>query len=178
MRVTTVCAALTLLALPALARSEAVVTPACRPSLLELTRGPDLSPATGQNPLSFLLTNRGSGVCLLEGYPSIALFDRRGSRLPFRISHKGDQMVTSRRSVAVRVLPRHSAFLVINKYRCDLGDLRLAKTLRVALPGIRTSARLTAGILGSIGYCGKGDPGSIVTVSPFEPTLRAALKHG
>jgi len=27
------------------------------------------------------------------------------------------------------------------------------------------------------GYCGPGDPGSTVVVSPFEPTLAATLRH-
>ena len=26
-------------------------------------------------------------------------------------------------------------------------------------------------------YCGKGDPGSVLTVSPLEPTLKEALRH-
>jgi hypothetical protein len=178
MRVATACAALTLLVLPALARSEAAVTPACRSSLLEIANGPDISPATGQNPLSFLVTYRGLKACELDGYPTVALLDGRGRRLPFRISHKGDQMVTSRRPVALRVLPRQSAFLVINKYRCDLGDLRVAKRVRVGLPGEAGRLMLVLPGPGVIGYCGKNDAGSIVAVSPFEPTLRAALAHG
>ncbi len=151
----------------------------CRPSQLSIANGPDVSPATGQNPLSFVLTNRGAKACVLDGYPTVALLDARGKRLPFRISHGGDQMVTSRPPVAVRMLPRRSAFFVLNKYRCDLGSLKVAKTLRVGFPGVHTSARLRATLppYGVIGYCGRGDAGSTVTVSPIEPTLAAALAH-
>jgi hypothetical protein len=28
-----------------------------------------------------------------------------------------------------------------------------------------------------VDYCGKGDPGSTITVAPFEPTLTAAFHH-
>jgi hypothetical protein len=136
-----------------------------------------VSPATGQNPLSIVLTNRSAKPCMVKGYPAIAFVDAHGKRLPFRVSNRGDQMVTSRPPVAVRVRPRRSAFFVLNKYRCDLGNLAMAKKLRVALPGIQKSARLVLAIptYPVIAYCGRNDPGSIVTVSPIEPTLRAAL---
>jgi hypothetical protein len=163
------------------ARSQSEVgrpTP-CRPSQLTIANGPDVSPATGQNPLSFVLTNRSAKPCVVKGYPSIALIDAHRKRLPFRVRHSGDQMVTSRPPVAVRVVPRRSAVFVLNKYRCDLGDLNVAKKLRVALPGGQTSARLTLAIpmYPVIGYCGGNDPGSVVTVSPIEPSLEAALRH-
>jgi hypothetical protein len=139
-----------------------------------------VSPATGQNPLSFVLTNRSAKPCVVKGYPTIALINAHGQRLPFRVSHNGDQMVTSRPPVAVRVLPRRAAFFVLNKYRCDVGSLNVAKKLRVALPGVRTSARLTVAIPMNpvIAYCGANDPGSIVTVSAIEPSVEAALAHG
>jgi Domain of unknown function (DUF4232) len=161
-------------------QSETLRSTRCRPSQLTNANGPDVSPATGQTPLSFVLTNRSAKPCVVKGYPTIALINAQGKRLPFRVRHNGDQMVTSRPPVAVRVLPRRSAFFVLNKYRCDLGDLNVAKRLRVALPGVRTSALLTLAIpmYPIIGYCGATDPGSIVTVSPFEPSVEAALAHG
>jgi hypothetical protein len=152
----------------------------CRPSQLRIANGAELSPATGQNPLSIVLTNRSARPCVIYGYPAIAFVDAHGKRLPFRVSNSGDQMVTSRPPVAVRVLPRRSAFFVLNKYRCDRGNLKVAKKLRVALPGVHTSARLPLAIptYPVIAYCGRNDPGSVVTVSPIEPTLAAALRHG
>jgi hypothetical protein len=152
----------------------------CRPSQLRIASGAQLSPATGQNPLTVVLTNRGANPCTVNGYPTVALVDAGGKRLPFRVSHSGDQMVTPRPPVAVRVLPRRSAFFVLNKYRCDLGALEEARKLRVALPGVHTTARLTLTIASYlfIAYCGRDDPGSVVTVSPIEPNLGAALAHG
>jgi Protein of unknown function (DUF4232) len=116
--------------------------PPCQPSQLRIRIGPEVSPATGQNPLSIVLTNRSAKPCMVKGYPAIAFVDAHGKRLPFRVSHRGDQMVTSRPPVAVWVRPHRSAFFVLNKYRCDLGNLAVAKKLRVALPGSQTSARL------------------------------------
>jgi hypothetical protein len=100
-----------------------------------------VSAATGQNPLAFVLINRSAKPCVLDGYPTVAFLDANGGRVPFRISHSGDQMVTSRAPVPVRVLPRRSAFFLLNKYRCDLGSLKEAKKLRIGLPGVRASAR-------------------------------------
>jgi hypothetical protein len=151
--------------------------PPCQPSQLRIRNGPEVSPATGQNPLSIVLTNRSAKPCMVKGYPAIAFVDAHGKRLPFRVSHRGDQMVTSRPPVAVWVRPHRSAFFVLNKYRCDLGNLAVAKKLRVALPGSQTSARLVLAIptYPVIAYCGRKDPGSVVKVSPIEPILKAAL---
>jgi Domain of unknown function (DUF4232) len=161
-------------------QSEAGRSTTCHPSQLTIANGFQVSAATGQNPLSVALTNRSATPCVVNGYPTVALLDAHGKRLPFRVSHSGDQMVTSRPPVAVRLLPRRSAFFVLNKYRCDLGNLKVAKKLRVALPDVRTPARLTVAIpmYPVIGYCGGNDPGSVVTVSPIEPSLEAALAHG
>jgi Domain of unknown function (DUF4232) len=151
----------------------------CRQSQLRISNGPEVSATTGQNPLSFVLTNRGAAPCVVNGYPNVAFLDAQGRRLPFAVSHRGDQMVTSGRPVAVRILPRRSAFFIVNKYRCDLGDLRVAKKLRTGLPSVSTSAWLTViPRYPLIAYCGRNDPGSTVTVSPIEQTLEAALAHG
>jgi Protein of unknown function (DUF4232) len=165
---------------PASARSESDAAPQtpCRPSQLRIADGVDMSPATGQRPLPLVFINRGAKVCVLDGYPSVAFLDAHERRLPFRISHKGDQMVTSRLPVAVRVAPGRSAVFLVNKYRCDRRNLRVAKKLRIGLPG--PSARFTVVIptYPVIAYCGPNDPGSVVTVSPIVPTLRVALAHG
>jgi hypothetical protein len=67
----------------------------------------------------------------------------------------------------------------VNKYRCDSGDLSVAKKLRAGLPGVSISAWLTViPRYPLIAYCGRKDPGSTVTVSPIEPTVEAGLAHG
>jgi Protein of unknown function (DUF4232) len=144
---------------------------------LALALGPNISPPTGQHPLSVRLINRGRSACLLFGYPTIELRDRAGT-IPFLIRHGGDQVVTSRRPARVLVRVGRAAFVVLNKYRCDLGDIRSARTLYLGLPDRPKTGRGSVAIpRGWIQYCGKGDPGSNVSVSPFEPTLRAPLRR-
>jgi hypothetical protein len=150
----------------------------CRMAGLGLALGPEVSAATGQRPLSVRLINRGPNPCVLYGYPTIELRDRAGT-IPFSIRRGGDQMVTSERPQRVLVPVGQDAFVVLNKYRCDRGNIRAARILRLGLPGASPAGHTSIAIRLRewIQYCGKGDPGSTVTVSPFEPTLRAALAH-
>jgi hypothetical protein len=159
--------------------SASTGTHLCRASQLRITLGPLLSPPSGQHPLAFRVTDRGPTTCHLRGYPSVVLVDGRGRVLPFVVRNRGDLVVTSRPPTDVRVRSGHSAWVVLNKYRCDRRDLRVARAVRVGLPGDRRSdgLRLALRSDSSIAYCGKGDPGSKIAVSPVEPTLRAALAH-
>jgi len=111
--------------------------PPCQPSQLRIRNGPEVSAATGQNPLSIVLTNRSAKPCVVKGYPAIAFVDVHGKRLPFRVSHRRDQMVTSRPPVAVWVRPHRSAFFVLNKYRCDLGNLAVGRNCALPFPAAK-----------------------------------------
>ena len=62
---------------------------------LALNVGQEVSAATGHNPFTIHLTNRGSESCVVNGYPAVSFSDRRGS-LPFVVSHRGDRQVTAR----------------------------------------------------------------------------------
>jgi hypothetical protein len=117
---------------------------------------------------------------MLDGYPRVALLDQEGQRLPFGIRHDGDQVVTSRPPRPVRIRPRESAVFVLSKYRCDLGVRDEAKSMRVGLPGSRTTSHVTLAIPdeSSLGYCGKDLPGSTFTVSPIVRTFEDALAVG
>jgi hypothetical protein len=145
----------------------------CDANQLAMTRGPEVSEATGQNTLTFRLRNVGTRPCALHGYPAVALVDRTGA-LPFAISHRGDQMITARRPARFTVAPRGTAFFALNKYRCDLGDRRRARAVRLELGAGHVTA--TVPRFPDISFCGRGDPGSTVAVSPFEPTLRLTLR--
>lgn len=148
----------------------------CREVAFRLTGGSDvLSEPTGQHSLALRLRNRGRSTCVLYGYPRIELRDRRGT-LPFRISHESDQVIRARPPTPVVVRPGGVAWVVVNKYRCDRGDLRLARSLRLAFRR-DGSALETAIRRGWIGWCGPGDPGSGLTVSRYAPSFRAALGH-
>jgi hypothetical protein len=160
------------------AKTERTTLPDCRVSQLSIARGPEISPATGQNPLALRLTNRGQRICILDGYPNIAFRDRGGAAIPFPIKHGGDQMVTPRGPTRVVVRPGRSAFVLVNKFRCDLGIVRVARTLRLGLPGA-TSRPLSLALppYPLMGYCGKRDWQSTVVTSPFEPSLAATLRQ-
>ena len=86
------------------------------------------------------------------------------------------RMITSRRPGPVGVPHGGVAFVLLNQYRCDLGNLRAATVVRLGSPPASTSIRLTNHYR-QPHHCGRGDPGSTLTVSPFEPSVRAALAH-
>ena len=152
-----------------LATLLAAIVPACN---FSIGLGPAVTPGTGQRPLALRLVNRGRATCHLRGYPSVVLEDRAG-RIPFVVSHRGDQMVTNKRPVPVVVTPGRAAFVLLNHYRCDRGDLRTATLLRIGSSTLRLSDPF-----GAVSWCGKGDPGSVLAVSPFEPTLKATSRFG
>ena len=124
----------------------------CREVAFRLTGGSNvLSEPSGQHSLALRLRNRGQNTCVLYGYPRIELRDRRGT-LPFRISHETDQVIRARPPIPVVVRPGSVAWVVVNKYRCDLGDLRQARSLRLAFR--RDGSALETAILrGWIGWC-------------------------
>ena len=147
-------------------------------SRFSVETGAEISEATGQHSLALELVNRSSSRCFFRGYPRVVLRDENGV-IPFRISHRGDQMVTSRPPTRVVVGRGHAAYVLVNNYRCDLGVARTARTLRISVAGApaNDAASLLISSRRRPMYCGRGDPGSILAVSPFEPTLRATLKH-
>jgi hypothetical protein len=97
--------------------------------------------------------------------------------IPFAIRRGGDQMVTARRPAQVLVRPRRSAFVLLNKFRCDEGDVRLARTLRLGFP--RDASRRLSLVLPQyprLGYC-RGGYRTELTTSPFELTLAATMRR-
>jgi hypothetical protein len=77
----------------------------------------------------------------------------------------------------VVVEPRMSVYLGFDQYRCDLGAKRYAVSARVVVSPTASSSAMLIRIPTEpvFAYCGKGDPGSILRVSPFEPKYRAAV---
>jgi Protein of unknown function (DUF4232) len=151
----------------------------CRMSLFAMQFGPLVSEATGQHTITLRLVNRGRRACVLDGYPRIQAYDRAGL-IPFAIRHGGDQMVTSRRPRRFVVSPGRAAFVALNHYRCDLGNLRTATTIRIGtrgtIPSEMGAIKMTDRYQ-RLDYCGRADPGSTLAVSPFEPTFRATLRR-
>jgi hypothetical protein len=135
---------------------------------------------TGEHAVMYALTNRGPVTCTLSGYPKVVLYDAGGAALPFRYAEGGGAYVTSRKPVTVVLARGASAYVLVAKYRCDLGIARNAATIQLILPAARGGAfagREAVGTAGAAGlsYCrgGQRDPGQVVAVSPVEPTLKA-----
>ena len=131
----------------------------------------DVSPPTGHDPIGIVLANDGPSACVLNGFPTVTLEGVNGAPLPFVYSHAGDMVVTTAAPMPVLLSPEHVGYVVIDKYRCDSGDQASASELVMALPGTG-SLVIALPEYPDIGYCGTGDFGSIVAVSPVEPTLR------
>jgi hypothetical protein len=148
----------------------------CSVSQLRLAGGDIISEPTGQHTFVMKLRNRSRTSCALRGYPIVEVRDQT-RRIPFNINHRGDQVVTSARPTSVVVRAGHAAFVVMNNYRCDLGGVRTARDVQLRLAARGPALRIAIRPGGWIQYCGAGDPGSTLTVSPFEPSLRAALGH-
>jgi hypothetical protein len=153
----------------------------CAASALALRPGPPVSPMTGEHAVLYALANRGPEACLVHGYPKITLYDASGRMLPFRYAGGGGAYVTSRAPATIVLVPGAMAYVLVAKYRCDLGIAQNARTIRLALPapgGQVFSAQEPVRVSGAPGlsYCrgGPHDPGQLVTVSPIEGTWQGA----
>lgn len=151
---------------------------ACRMSDFTLGIGPLISEKTGQNTLALRLVNRRVPVCFVSGYPNVTAYDRQGT-IAFLVRHGGDQMLNSRPPTRVAVRRNRAAFVLLNHYRCDLGDKRTATRVRLRLAGVTSTESVSVKIPianSRLRYCGKGDPGSALTASPFVPNIKAAMR--
>jgi hypothetical protein len=135
---------------------------------------------TGEHAVMYALTNRGAVACALSGYPRAVLYDAEGVALPFHYARGGGAYVTSRKPVTVVLARGASAYVLVAKYRCDLGVARNATTIRLTLPAAHRAAfagREAVGTGGAadLSYCrgGQHDPGQVIAVSPVEPIQQA-----
>jgi hypothetical protein len=106
------------------------------------------------------------------------LFDAAGGELPFTYRQGGDQVVTSHPPARVSLAPGGTAYVTINKYRCDLGAEGAASAVEVLPPGDTADLRLTLPVPPTaLTYCSPGDPGSTVSVSPIGATFGDTVAH-
>jgi Domain of unknown function (DUF4232) len=137
----------------------------CSLGTMTLRLGGLVSEKTGEQRTSaFVLTSRASTPCVLDGYPSVALFDREGRLLPFHYAHDGDEMITGARPKPVTMRLGISAYFAVNKTGCDAFNAPVARTLRLRLPSSHDARTIHLRPYSGLDYCG----GSRVTVSPFE----------
>ena len=151
----------------------------CAASVLVLRLGPSVTPMTGEHADSFMLTNRGSVACNVSGYPQVTLYDSRGVAVPFRYARGGGAYVTAKKPATVTLAPGKPAYLLVAKYRCDLGVADDATAIWLSLrthqgPAFSAHESVGGGAAG-LSYCegGQEDPGQLVTVSPVEATFLA-----
>jgi uncharacterized protein DUF4232 len=138
----------------------------------------DVSPPTGAHPIALSLVNRGAAACAVRGYPAVELSDANGV-IPFVYSHRGDAVVTARPPRRVLLRPGGSAYVLLDKFRCDLGDRRVSTRVRLWIEGASARGRPVPLSGMRISLCKPGIPaeGRVVHVSPFEPTLTATLRR-
>jgi hypothetical protein len=150
----------------------------CPSVALQLAVGNRISEPTGQHSLALTLTNRSSSPCFIFGYPKVSLLDSSGGELPFDYRRGGDTVVTSHSPTRVEVSPGGTAYVTINKYRCDIGDHGLTTTVELTPPGeaLSLAVAMPPDAI-TLGYCGPGDPGTVVFVSPVESTPEDTVVH-
>jgi len=153
------------------------VLPYCLSSQLRLSAGPRVPEATQQNALFLRLTNVSRAGCALRGYPRVALSGRNGVPLRFTYRRGGDQMLTSAPPARVWLRPGATAYLGINKQTCIARQTVLARRIRVIPPGDRQPVAAVLPSYPELGYCGPGDPGYVIDISPVEPTMQAVYAH-
>jgi hypothetical protein len=137
-------------------------------------QGGGFSEPTGQHTVPLVINNISTNGCFLFGYPQVAFIDGAGHTIPFQYQTTGDQVVTAAAPRHVDLVPHGLAYVTLNKYRCDLGDVMETSRVRLTPPG--ESASLDVAIT-DMPYCGPGDPGSVVHVSPIAATQLATLSH-
>jgi hypothetical protein len=139
----------------------------CRITNFRVSVSPqDWSEPTGRHTRTIVLANTSGRACTVEGYPSVTFLDRHGRSLPFAITHEGG-VVAGRPPRPVAIPRAGSAFLVVDRYRCDLGETVSARKIVVVLPGSRVG-RLARDVQ-NLGYAvcrgGPADPGNSIAVS-------------
>jgi hypothetical protein len=86
-------------------------------------------------------------------------------------------MVTNAAPQRVVLSPESRAYARINKYRCDHADKRIARRAALIPPDAYRSFRLRLGRKHHLAYCGRGDPGSVVHVSPVVSSRSQLSAH-
>lgn len=134
---------------------------------LRVESGGLVSEKTEQHTLPLVLTSGAAKTCVLDGYAAVALFDRQGRLLPFRYTHRGDQMITGARPKPIQLRPGASAYFALNQNTCASFTTRTASTLRIRLAGGHGELTMHLARYPILGYCGRG-VWQTVAVSPFE----------
>ncbi len=160
------------------------VGPLCISKDLRVSNGPYVPTPTATSPVSITLGNVTKELCRVIGYPTISLSTSGGTVLPFEYIHggsKGFQAVTAQPPRSVDIPPGQSVYVTLVAEQCVLVPGVTPSLMEVSVPHEFTLTISQPFNLGrqSLAYCGASNPsGSIVYVSPFEPTLKDTLGNG
>jgi Protein of unknown function (DUF4232) len=141
----------------------------CSSSQLRLTPGQRISEPTEQSTRLFTLTNVSPSTCSLGGYPTVALLDEHGVRLPLRYHDGRDQVLTSRSPQPVTLTPLDQAYEAINKNACVGHASDIAARIRFTLPHAGATLTRALARYPILDYCPTGDPGHVLDIGPLEP---------
>jgi hypothetical protein len=136
-----------------------------------------VSEKTQQDSLLLAITNEGQAACYLFGYPGITLYDGQGNVLPLSYQREGDHEVTSSAPQQVNLAVGATGYVLINKNVCVQEEAALASTLRFIPPDDTTSTTLALTVGGLTSCATANDPGSVLDISPVEPTESATLAN-
>jgi hypothetical protein len=149
-----------------------------------------VSPATGEHALMITLTNTAKTTCRLFGYPGVELSTSSGGHGGLPPGTLGGQMafkyvdgkspyMSDRPPSVVNLAPGVHAYVEVAKYRCDLGEVSGARTLRLSVPisglllTIPISQSARQGVR-TLSYCrgGPHDPGNVVSISAVSASIQ------
>jgi len=136
--------------------------PACSLGSLAV-QAVDMSSPTGLGRTALAFTNRSGTACRGAGYPIISFGDSAGT-IPFTYAHVGT-------ATPVTITPNGTAYVVVSKFRCDIGTERVATTATVSMGAGSRSVALLGPALCKPGIAAEG---RTVIVYPFERSLQAA----
>lgn len=126
------------------ASEAATHLPPCVSRGVALSLGPRVSPMTGEHAVLYELMNVSPRACVLDGYPRVTA-SHLGKRLPFVYRDGGGQYVTTRAPRRVTLRPGRHAYFLVARYRCDVGILSTATSVRVLLPATTRGAMTLPG---------------------------------
>jgi hypothetical protein len=149
----------------------------CAQSKLAITAAPVPNGAGGESGILLDIKNDGPGTCTVDGYPDLVFQDAHGKTVAFTIVHGGSQIVTPALPATVAIPMSGHAYVAFGKYRCDQGDQTLPTAVSVRLPGREYPLLVDLTGTRDLAFCGPGDPGSSVAVSPVEPDQASTTSY-
>jgi hypothetical protein len=146
----------------------------CTSSALSYSAPNESASSSGEETLVLTITNTGTGLCQLHGYPTVRFYTSAARLLTFTYRHSSPYFRASVPRV-LNLAPRAHAYFMIAKTRCRSN--RYVASFFYVLPlytsGSPWVGHLIHGGVAPIEYCAGASrgPGQIVGVSPVVASL-------